>query len=430
MALAAIGVNHQSAPLAVRERLALSPDLVPETLQKLRRFAGVDGAMLLSTCNRTEIYLQGEMPANEVLDWYLRQCGTSAQMAQHFYQRKGADAVRHVFRVASGLDSQILGEPQILGQLKTAYTQAKACAALSTNLDRMVQQSFMVAKDVRTNTGLGAHAVSVASASMKLIKQMYDQLERRHVLVLGAGETAELLCRHLLASGVRQISVLNRTPERAQRLAATLNDGALAGLGPGNVPVSVQAGSLAHIGTHLLSADIVLSATAAHTPVLDLTVLQQALKTRKRRTLLLIDLGVPRDIAPGCAQLPDCYLYSVDDLKDLADEGMAARVQAAQAAEIQVEAEVAQFMRWLDVRKNIAPILALRQSAHEKRDQHLQLALSALHAGATPEEVMEKLAHQLTNSWLHTPTMVLKTATENQDTELLEAARTIFRLSH
>ncbi len=423
MHLTALGVNHHSAPIAVREQLTLAPDRVADALAQIKRMPGIEGAMLLSTCNRTEIYLQHQpQAANDIVPWYVRQCQASEATIAHFYLRQQSDAVRHVFRVASGLDSLVLGEPQILGQLKSAYADARAHHTLSPNLDRLVQQSFAVAKDVRSSTGLGLHAVSIASSAVKLIKQIYDRLATRQVLLVGAGETSELIARHLFSAGIRRITVLNRTIARAHALCTELsllgND------------LLLHAGGLAELPGRMADADLLIAATSAQSPVIDAAMVKACQRQRRGRTLLLVDLGVPRDIEPAIAKLENCYLYGVDDLKGIADDGLAARVEAAKSAELKVDVEVQAFMRWLEMRNRIDPMLAIRLDAEHKRDAELARALHALQLGGDPQAIVERLAHQLTNQFLHAPTTALREAAQSADDPLIDAARALFKLGH
>jgi glutamyl-tRNA reductase len=415
MRLTALGVNHQSAPIAVRERLAVLPDAFGSTLSGLRALPGVAGAMLLSTCNRTELYLaQDTVQADAgAIAWYLGQRDALA-LAPHFYRHHDAAAVRHVFRVATGLDSMVLGEPQILGQLKSAYADAKAANTLAAPLERLLQQSFFVAKQARTDTGLGQNSVSVASSAVRLAKQIYDDFDRRTALIVGAGETATLIARHLRAQGLHRLLITNRTLSRAQALADTL-DG--------------QAVPIHQLERHLIDADIVVTATAASKAILSAAQVKTALAARRRRTLLLLDLSVPRNIEPAAGQLSDVFLYGVDDLRHVAEQGINARQQAAIAAEASIDGHVQAFMSWLHARERFEPILALRERSFAQRDHAVALAMKRLDAGQEPAQIIAQLAHQLTNAMLHAPTTALREAAAQGDDALLQHALKLMRLN-
>ena len=417
MHLTALGVNHVSAPMAVREQLAVNLAEQDSVLQGLRRLPGITGAMILSTCNRTELYFAQAKAENgkihSVLSDYLAMRGNAANLASHFYQHQDASAVRHVFRVATGLDSMIVGEPQILGQLKSAYAQAKAANMLTPALEHLLQQSFFVAKQARTDTGLGQNPVSVASSAVRLARRIYDDFDRRTALIIGAGETATLIARHLRAQGLNRLLITNRTFSRAQALAEEL-DG--------------QAVLFGQLDRHLIDADMVITATASSQPLLNVEKVKAAISGRKRRTLLLIDLSVPRNITPDVANLQDVFLYGVDDLRHVAEQGQNARLQAAVAAEAAIEAHVDEFMAWLRARERFEPILALRERSYAARDVALAEAKRKLAAGGNSVEILERLAHQLTNQMLHAPTIALREAAAAGDDAAIASAAKLLRL--
>ena len=417
MHLTALGVNHVSAPMAVREQLAVNLADQDAVLQGVRGLPGVTGAMILSTCNRTELYFAQAKAtgddAHGVLSRYLAMRGNAPSLAPYFYQHNDASAVRHVFRVATGLDSMVLGEPQILGQLKGAYAQAKAANMLTPALEKLLQQSFFVAKQARTDTGLGQNPVSVASSAVRLAKQIYDDFDRRTALIIGAGETATLIARHLSAQGLKRLLITNRTFSRAQALAEEL-DG--------------QAVLFAQLDRHLSDADMVITATASSQAILDTERIKAAMSGRKRRTLLLIDLSVPRNIAPEVANLQDVFLYGVDDLRYVAEQGQNARQLAAIAAEAAIDNHVHEFMAWLRARERFEPILALRERSHAARDLALAQAKRRLAAGGNSVEILERLAHQLTNQMLHAPTVALRDAGAAGDDALIASAVKLMRL--
>jgi glutamyl-tRNA reductase len=414
MRLSLLGVNHETAPIAVRERLSLNTEQQTQLLPQLCALPDVKGAMILSTCNRTELYLAHvENSANDaVLHHYLRTRGQPDD-AGFFYRHFDDTAVRHVFRVATGLDSMVLGEPQILGQLKTAYSHAKAANTLAPALDHLLQQSFFVAKQARTLTGLGENSVSMASAAVRLAKEFYDDFDKRTALIIGAGETATLIGRHLKAQGIRKILISNRTFSRAQALAETLD---------------AQAVLISQLTQHLSDADLVITATAATQPVITAQHVDSVLKARKRRTLLMIDLSVPRNIEPAAREKRDVYLYGVDDLKVVTDAGQQARIEAAKAAQISIDTHVNDFMQWLKAREHFEPIASLRNKYHAIKDTALSESKRRLQNGADAAAELDRLASLLTNQFLHEPTITMKEAARADDTAALELAMRIFKL--
>ncbi len=409
MAILAIGINHATAPLALRERIAFAPDRTPDALKNLRQLPGVGAAAILSTCNRTEVYVEHEPGAeNRAFDWLLGFHGMSnAELAEATYRYQDAEAVRHVFRVATGLDSLIVGEPQILGQLKQAYRFAQDARTLSGPLEQLLQRSFSVAKNVRTETRLGANAVSVAFAAVRLATQVFDEMHKRNVVLVGAGETIELVARHLLGAGVRRPIVVNRTLERARALADRIGG---------------QAARLEDLPLHLAECDILVTATHGSTPIISASMLRQARIGVKRHALFAVDLGVPRNIDPAAANLSDLYLYSIDDLKGVVEEGMRGRRAAAAQAESMVGLHVDEFMSWWRERLAAGAIVAMRERADDARQQSLARALKRLRQGDAPEEVLEQLSHALTNRLLHRPTVGLRSAAALGDEEFLSMA--------
>ena len=320
MRLLAVGINHKTAPLEIRERVAFAPDRLPEALHDLRARSRVEEAAILSTCNRTELVCcTKNTTANEVVTWlgnyhHLRQ----EQVAPYVYLHPEQNAVRHMLRVASGLDSMILGEPQILGQIKSAYATAMQAGTVGTLLGRLFQHTFSVAKQVRTDTAIGSSPVSVAFAAVSLAKQIFDDLPQRTVMLIGAGETIELAARHLHENGIGRIIIANRTVEKAHALASNFSGYAI---------------ELAEIPAHLAEADIVISSTASPLPILGKGAVERAIKARKHRPMLMVDIAVPRDIEPEVGDLRDIYLYTVDDLQEIIQEGLKSRQEAAKQAE-------------------------------------------------------------------------------------------------
>lgn len=412
MSLLALGVNHATAPLEVRSRLAIAPESAPDAVRALRALPGVEGAALLSTCNRTELYLSGDDRVHQpALDWLHGFRDSTERFDRMFYQHHDEQAVRHVFRVATGLDSMVVGEPQILGQLKEAWATARATDSIAPPLDQLLQKSFAVAKKVRTETGLGRHPVSMAYAAVRLTRQVFDSLDERLVLLVGAGETAALAAEHLRASGARRMVIANRSLERAQALATRL-EGVAVGLD--------------RIDQYLPDAEIIVSAIDTQVPVLDLARLQRALRGKRRRLRLLIDLGVPRNIAADVGSLDDAMLYCVDDLNQVIEEGQRSRLAAAGQAELLIEAQVSDFMQWWRGRDALGPLKAWRAQGEAQSAEVLALALKRLAHGASAEEALRFLAHTLTRKLQHGPTATLQRAASVDDRALLDAAAKLF----
>ena len=413
MPLLALGLNHQTAPIALRERVAVAAERLPAALRELQSVPGVSEAALLSTCNRTEIYAQVEDGQDlAIAEWLARQHGLSQDSLEtYLYRHRDEDAVRHLFRVATGLDSMILGEPQILGQVKDAWQVARDARTLRNPLDRLFQQTFAVAKRVRTDTRIGAHPVSVAFAAVRLARQRFAELDQATVLLIGAGDTIELAARHLVDADVKRLLVANRTLEHAQALASRYGGYAL---------------PLSELERHLPEADIVLSATASRDPILGRRAVDAALTARKRRPMFLLDLAVPRDIAPDVAELRDVYLYTVDDLEQVIEENRASRREAAQQAEAIIDLQVEHFMAWWHAQGRQDAIRQLRGQAESAREQALARAREQLAQGQPIDEVIERLAHQLTNKLMHGPSTALRQAALDGDLDLLRAAERLY----
>lgn len=413
MPLLALGLNHQTAPLSLRERVALDAGQLPAALEALGALPGVEEAALLSTCNRTEIYAHVADGAEAtVADWLAYRHGLPpAMLSTYLYEHRDAAAVRHLFRVATGLDSLVLGEPQILGQVKEAWQAARHSHRLKTPLDRLFQQSFSVAKRVRTDTRIGAHPVSVAFAAVRLARQVFSELDQATVLLVGAGDTIELAARHLVEARARRLLVANRTLEHAQALASQVGGYAL---------------PLTELARHLPEADIVISATAAREPVLRRDAVQAALKARRHRPMFLLDLAVPRDIEASVGELSDVYLYTVDDLEQVIEENRASRREAAAQAEAIIDLQVDHFMAWWQAQGRQDALRALRARGEAARDEALARAREQLAAGKDPAEVLGLLAHQLTNRLLHGPSSALRQAALDGDLDLLRAAERLY----
>ncbi|MDQ2068740.1 glutamyl-tRNA reductase [Natronospira bacteriovora] len=413
MPLIALGINHNTAPVEVREQLSFDPGELGSVLTALSALPGVQEVAVLSTCNRTEIYSSLDEHGSDALLAWLRERGVRdpERLNQALYQYQDADAVRHAMRVACGLDSMVLGEPQILGQMKQAYEAAQAAGTIQRGLHQLFQGSFSVAKQVRTDTGIGHNPVSVAYAAVDLARQIFADFDRHTALLLGAGETIELAARHLAQRGIGRMIVANRSPERARDLAAEHGGYGIA---------------LNEIQHHLAEADIVIASTGSREPILTLPMMKAAFRKRRHKPVLMVDIAVPRDIAPEVSQLADVFLYTIDDLQETIRENLASREQAAARALEIVEARSRQVAATLAGLDAVPAIRQLREDAFAQRDRSLRQARRMLAAGRSPEEVAEHLAHTLTNRLIHHPTVQLREAGEQGDEPLLKAARAIF----
>jgi glutamyl-tRNA reductase len=413
MAFVALGLNHLTAPLDLREKVAFAPQVTPEALSDLTRQPGVNEALILSTCNRTELYVEVEPGAEAVPQHWLSDHHrlTERRIDEFLYRHEGDAAVRHLFRVATGLDSMVLGEPQILGQVKDAYQAARSAGSLRAPMERLLQQTFAVAKRVRTDTRIGASPVSVAFTAVRLAERLFTDLSEACVLLLGAGETIELAARHLTESNVRRLIVANRTLENAHALAQRF---------------SAYAIGLADLPQHLAEADIVISSTASREPIISRSMIEDALAARRRRPMFFVDIAVPRDIDPEIAGLDDAYLYTIDDLKQVIDENLRSRRAAAVEAEAIIELQVEHFQAWRRALELRNPLPALRRAAESQRDAVLEKARQLLASGRTPEQALEFLAQTLTNKLLHAPSANLRAAAQRGDADLLRAAEQLF----
>ncbi|MCD6043140.1 MAG: hemA [Burkholderiales bacterium] len=392
--LYALGLNHQTAPLAIRERVVFHVERLREALAELKRGLA-DEAAILSTCNRTELYVSGKenRAPTELMQWladYHRV--TPGELQPYLYTFPSEQAVRHAFRVASGLDSMVLGEPQILGQMKHAARAAESAGTLGSVLHRLFQRSFAVAKEVRSTTRIGAASVSMAAASVKLAARIFSSLKDQHVLFIGAGEMIELVATHFAAQAPARITIANRTLERAEQLASRFNARAI---------------ELRTLADQLHEHDIVVSCTASSLPILGKGLLERALRARRRRPIFMVDLAVPRDIEPEVAELDDVFLYTVDDLASIVTANLDSRRSAVEQAEAIIDTQVGQFMHWMRLREGAPLIRALRDQADAARREELDRALKALQRGEDPAVVLESLSRTLTNKLLHGPTQAL-----------------------
>jgi len=416
MTLFALGINHNTAPLAIREKLAFSTEKLKPVLLDLVQATKAREAAILSTCNRTELYCGIHTLEQETLvDWIAQNRRLRLdEFKPYLYTHQEGNSIRHMFRVACGLDSMILGEPQILGQMKTAYQTASKAGTLGKHLDRLFQSTFSTAKKVRTDTEIGSSPVSVAFAAVRLAEQIFDDVREQTALLIGAGETVELTARHLHQKKIGKLIIANRTLGKAQVLAAQFNSLAI---------------PLAKLPDYLASADILVTSTASQLPILGKGRIESAIKERKHKPVLMIDLAVPRDIEPEVEQLGDVYLYTVDDLRDIVQENLESRRQAAEQAEEIIDAQVEHFMAWMRAEKNAtSTIQDFRSQAEITRDEALKIALSALSNGKDPEQTVRLLAHRLTNKLIHTPSTQIKKAGIDERHDILSAARDLFEL--
>lgn len=415
MSILAYGLNHSTAPLELREQLCFAREIMTDALKDLTRMGEVQEAAILSTCNRTEVYCSvDDHTSTRPVQWLSGFHGVRHNEVQpYLYTHPDANAVKHMLRVASGLDSMVLGEPQVLGQLKEAYQVALETGSIGKLLNRLFQHSFHVAKDIRSNTSIGSHPVSVAFAAVRLAQQIFGDLSQQTALLIGAGETIELVARHLHENGLKKMIIANRTVERSRKLADEFSGYAIA---------------LSGIPDHLAEADVVISSTASQLPILGKGAMESAIRQRKHKPVFMVDIAVPRDIEPEVGDMDDIYLYTVDDLKDVIQENMNNRKQAALQAEEIIEAQVLNFMEWLNSLDAVDTIRALRRHAGSIQDEVLQGALLKLQNGADPAVILKEVTHTLTNKLIHTPSSQLRNAGVNGRIDLLSATHELFDL--
>jgi glutamyl-tRNA reductase len=400
-----LGINHRTAPIALREKVAFSEERLLAALRALRQETGVAEVVILSTCNRTELYWAGSASGEELSQWLERHHGNTLDLASSLYVHQESRAVEHAFSVASGLDSMVLGEAQILGQLKDAYRVAQQAGSTGPSLNKLFQAAFSAAKRVRSETRIGENAVSLASATVSLARRVYSDLSAQTALMVGAGEMNALAARHFISAGVKRVVIANRTLLRAQALATELK---------------AHAVGLDALDQELAEADIVITCTASPVPLITKAAAEAAIRARRRRPIFMVDLAVPRDIDPAVAELEDVYLFSIDDLQQLIDENRQQREVAAGGARLVIDEEVARFLTESRAKDAGPAIRALRDQAEGIRSSTVEQARRLLAAGKSPNEVIEYLANTLTNRLLHTPTQALRQAAELSDSTLAE----------
>jgi glutamyl-tRNA reductase len=413
MPLLILGISHHTAPVEVREQVALNPADYPSCIRELLQIEGVEEALVLGTCNRSEIYcLAATDVRSRLLDWFHGKDGqTTALKAGHFYYYQGLEAVKHLIRVAGGIDSLVLGEPQVLGQLKDAWQAALDSGGAGKVLDRLFQHTFAAAKDIRHSSGIGKHPVSVAYTAVVLARQIFGKLADQHVVLIGAGDMIRLCATHLREQGIRQLEIVNRSIENAMELAAHLE---------------ARATGLEHLHEVLPRADIIISSTASPQHVISRDDIRRALKQRRHRPMFLVDIAVPRDIDPACAELDDVYLYTIDDLQQVVDENQQHRARAAESSQANVDFAAESFMRWLHGLRAARSLERIRNAAHAHEQELVQRAQKRLEAGHDPSDVLAQLASTLTNRILHQPSLNLRQAAEQHDLAVLQAAERIF----
>jgi len=417
MPLLVIGLNHTTAPVSIRERLTFGPDIIVAALRSLTELAGIHEAVILSTCNRTEVYCHTDPgDADELTrDWLAGFHGLSVEdISPYLYMHEERRAIGHLLSVASGLDSMVLGEPQILGQVKNAFQTASDAGRTGKLLTRLFQHAFSTAKQVRTDTAIGDSPVSVAFAAVSLARQIFADLSQQTAMLIGAGETIELAARHLIQNGIGRIIVANRTIARAQELAEQFDAYAI---------------GLTEIPSHLADADIVISSTASPVPILGKGTVESALKRRRHRPMFMVDIAVPRDIEAEVADLEDVYHYTVDDLDEVIQGNLRSREEAAGQAQEIIQFQVEEFLAWMRSLDAVGLIQDYRRQAGDIRDEVLGKALRMVESGKPAEEALTFLAQTLTNKLLHTPSVRLRQAGRDGNTQLLDAANELFQLS-
>lgn len=431
MALVLLGINHNTANVSLREQVAFPPEKMEDAMRRVTSLDDVNEAVIVSTCNRTELYVDVKLDESaenlleqnsgaliheqqKLLNWLSDYHGVQVSdlsACSYFHWRE--DVIRHLMRVACGLDSMVLGEPQILGQIKSAFAVAKELGAVKSGLGKAFQEAFSIAKEVRTDTAIGENPVSVAYAAVTLAEQIFSDLGSLNALLIGAGHTIELVARHLTERGVKQIVIANRTLQNAVKLGDKFG-------GRGVL--------LSDIPEELESADIIVSSTNSQLPLLGKGAVERALKTRRHKPMLLVDLAVPRDIEPEVAQISDAYLYSVDDIRDVIEDGVKSRAQAAEQAASIIERGVEEYIRQLRALSAVATLRAFRDKADRIRQTELDKARRALEKGQSPEQVLEVLARGITNKLIHSPSVQMKKASAEGRDELVTLTQELFEL--
>ncbi|MBT8588978.1 glutamyl-tRNA reductase [Polynucleobacter paneuropaeus] len=404
MKLLTLGINHHTAPVAIREKVAFDPEFLQEALHNLRQHlvganqAGLPEATILSTCNRTEVYCAANdsnaanLLHEATFDWLAKtQRLSPSSLKPHIYSLPQSEAVRHTFRVACGLDSMVIGETQILGQMKDAVRTASDAGVLGTYLNQLFQKTFSVAKEVRGSTEIGAHSISMAAAAVRLSERIFETIQDQRVLFIGAGEMINLCATHFVAHKPKNVAIANRTIERGEELAGSI----------ANQNIEAESFKLSELPQRLHEFDIVVSSTASSLPIIGLGLVESALKHRRHKPMVMIDLAVPRDFEPEIARLNDVYLYTVDDLGMMIQTGASLRQAAVSQAEAIIEDRVGNFMHWMQGRNAVPIIQDIQQQGEQLRQLELERAMKRLMRGDDPQEVLQAMAQGLTNKFLH-----------------------------
>ncbi|MDE0926059.1 MAG: glutamyl-tRNA reductase [Methylophilaceae bacterium] len=414
MQLYTIGVNHTTAPIEIRENVAFGADSIRKALSDLTNKKAAEAA-ILSTCNRTEIYVQSA-DALPVMGWLADYHQLDLNHIQPYtYTLANQEAVKHAFRVASGLDSMVLGEPEILGQFKQSVKLAQEAGTLGTHLHQLFQRTFEVAKEVRTNTDIGGSSISMAAATVKLAQRIFGDLCEQKILFIGAGEMITLCANHFAAQKPKSMTVANRTKERGLELAGKIH---------------AEAILLNDLPAHFADFDIVITSTASQLPIVGLGMVERAIKARKHRPIFMVDLAVPRDIEAEVVQLDDVFLYTVDDLAQVVTDGIENRQEAAMSAETIISTRVEAFMHWLQKRKSVPTIKALRDQAETMRTAELEKAIKLIQKGESPEKVLEKLSLAIANKMLHAPSHALNQSHGDEHERLAQQLRHIYQIKN
>ena len=414
MQLYTIGVNHTTAPIEIRENVAFGADSIRNALSDLTNKKAAEAA-ILSTCNRTEIYVQSA-DALPVMGWLADYHQLDLNHIQPYtYTLANQEAVKHAFRVASGLDSMVLGEPEILGQFKQSVKLAQEAGTLGTHLHQLFQRTFEVAKEVRTNTDIGGSSISMAAATVKLAQRIFGDLSEQKILFIGAGEMITLCANHFAAQKPKSMTVANRTKERGLELAEKIH---------------AEAILLNDLPAHFADFDIVITSTASQLPIVGLGMVERAIKARKHRPIFMVDLAVPRDIEAEVVQLDDVFLYTVDDLAQVVTDGIENRQEAAMSAETIISTRVEAFMHWLQKRKSVPTIKALRDQAETMRTAELEKAIKLIQKGESPEKVLEKLSLAIANKMLHAPSHALNQSHGDEHERLAQQLRHIYQIKN
>ena len=412
--LFAIGLNHETAPVAIRERLAFSNENLGSALQNLLSSSDVTEAVILSTCNRTEIYCYAKQP-HEIVHWLCQHHHLDVSDIQKYLYLLQPDAmIQHVFRVAAGLESMVLGETQILGQLKYAVQSAQRVGGLGAHLNKLFQHTFSVAKQVRTETGIGEHSVSMAAAALKLSEQILGDTSHQSILFVGAGEMIELVATYFRAKHPKKMTIANRSLERGQELALQLG---------------AETCTLSELTDRLHDFDVIVTCTASLLPLIGKGMVEKALKLRRNSPLVFVDLAVPRDIEPEVRDLANAYLYTVDDLGRITQENKHHREAAVDQAQQIINQGVDEFINWLQSRALVPTIKRLKEHTEKIRKKELEKARRALMQGRDPHQVMEELAQGLNNKYLHSPLSYLRTISTKEHDQITQIVNQLFNLS-